>query len=103
MHAAGADAVFMNLCSVQQNFRARLTPKPWRCGMHRPPNLFPRQTIAEQRLFADWLSQYEQACRDRATCHFLEHVGRTAVHDRLAPIIDFHDRETRALEALPLA
>jgi hypothetical protein len=103
MEAAGADAAFVKLCRIQKSFRARLTPKPWRCGSRRPPNFFPRESADEQRRFADWLSQYERACRNHATCRYLGQIGRTRVHKRIVPIVKLHDRETKALEALPLA
>src|SRR6266545_1040788 len=37
MTSFGADPAFVLLCRVQKSFRARLTPKPWRCGAGRPP------------------------------------------------------------------
>jgi hypothetical protein len=103
MKSVGADAEFVNLCSLQQSFRARLTPKPWRCGMRRPPNLFPRHSADHQRCFANWLLRYERVCRERATCQYLAHIGSTHIHERVAPIVELHDRQTKALEALPLA
>jgi hypothetical protein len=30
--ALGADPLYRKLCKTQKCFRARLTPKPWRCG-----------------------------------------------------------------------
>jgi hypothetical protein len=101
MHAAGADCDFVSLCRIQNSFRARLSPKPWRCGMRRPPNLFPRHTASEQRRFAKWLSRYAAACSDRATCRYLGHVGHEFIHPQISPIVELHDRETRA--HLPLA
>jgi hypothetical protein len=103
MNAVGADSDFVSLCRIQNSFRARLTPKPWRCGSRRPPNMFPRQAAEARWRFSRWLSQYENACRDRATCRFLEHVGPAAVHDRIAPIVELHDRVTKAHIDLPLA
>ena len=103
MTSLGADDAFIRLCGDQQTFRARLTPKPWRCGATQPPNHFPRETAEEESLFADWLAQYERACRDRATCQFLETVGPAEAHDRVAPIVEFHDRETKAFQPLELA
>jgi hypothetical protein len=103
MTSVGADDAFIRLCGVQKTFRARLTPKPWRCGVDQPPNQFPRQATEDQDRFADWLSQYEHACRRRATCQFLGSVGPKAKHQRVAPIIAFHDRETKAFQALELA
>src|SRR5262245_36344510 len=103
MKAVSADEDFVQLCRLQRNFRARLTPKPWRCGAKRPPGFFPRESADDQRAFSEWLSGYEYACRDRATCRLLGHVGRPDTHRRIAPIIELHDRQTRALESLPLA
>jgi hypothetical protein len=103
MRAAGADSDFVDLCQIQNSFRARLSPKPWRCGVRRPPNLFPRHTEGEQCRFAEWLSGYERASSNRATCHYLGGVGPARIHSRIAPIIELHDSETRAHEALALA
>ncbi len=103
MTAVGADNAFIRLCRVQKTFRARLTPKPWRCRTTLPPDTYPRRSKREQQRFAEWLLRYENACRDRATCQFLEHVGPKETHERVAPIIQLHDRETKALEALELA
>ena len=66
MQAVGADAAFVKLCRIQKNFRARLTPKPWRCGTRLPPNSYPRESAEQQRSFTQWRSQYEHACRPRA-------------------------------------
>jgi len=103
MNSVGADSAFVRLCGTQQTFRARLTPKPWRCGAMEPPNQFPRESADEQHAFAEWLARYDNACRDRATCQFLAHVGPRKMHQRLAPIVDFHDRATKSYEALELA
>ena len=35
--SVSADKHFGLLCKVQKSFRARLTPKPWRCGLKVPP------------------------------------------------------------------
>jgi len=32
LEALGCDPLYVRLCRAQQSFRARLTPKPWRCG-----------------------------------------------------------------------
>jgi hypothetical protein len=103
MSAVGADTAFVELCRLQRNFRARLSPKPWRCGSRRPPNSFPRESTEEKQRFVDWLEQYERACSKRATCEYLGHVGPEDTHARIAPVIEAHDRETKALICLPLA
>jgi hypothetical protein len=103
MNSVGADTDFVKLCQRQRNFRARLTPKPWRCGLRRPPNLFPRKTIRAEECFQNWLTAYDRACRGRATCAYVGHVGRDDVHDRIRPIVEFHDQATSAASGLPLA
>ncbi|HEY3391975.1 MAG TPA: hypothetical protein VGK58_04670 [Lacipirellulaceae bacterium] len=103
MDCVGADADFVSLCRIQNSFRARLTPKPWRCGVRRPPNFFPRETVQESFRFTQWLDGYERACRGYATCQYLGHVGPQHIDKRIAPIVTLHDRETKAHAALPLA
>jgi len=103
MKTVGADTNFVELCSRQNTFRARLTPKPWRCGMTRPPFVYPRVSLEHERCFETWLSQYEHRCQERATCQFLAHVGSTQIHDLVASIVEVHDRETKASSGLPLA
>jgi hypothetical protein len=103
MTSVGADSAFVRLCGTQQTFRARLTPKPWRCGATEPPNQFPRESADEEHSFAEWLAHYDNACRDRATCQFLAHVGPRETHQRLAPVVAFHDRATKSHQALELA
>lgn len=103
MDAVGADSAFMHFCRIQKSFRARLTPKPWRCNTTKPPNAYPRESAVDQGRFVEWLAQYEQACRGRATCQYLGQVGSVEIHERVAPVVEVHDRETKAFEELPLA
>ncbi len=39
--ALGCDPLYVRLCRAQQSFRARLTPKPWRCGIVGAPVAVP--------------------------------------------------------------
>jgi hypothetical protein len=103
MEAARADPAFRQLCRVQQSFRARLTPKPWRCGYIVPPTDFPRETPADQQLFADWVEGYDRACGGWATCRLLESVGGGEAAPRLEAVVRLHDGLTRCDEDLPLA
>jgi hypothetical protein len=103
MEATGTDTSFINLCRAQRSFRARLTPKPWRCSLPLPPGMYPREAPDLQDRFATWLTEYERTCSAHATCQFLEWIGDEYVHDRIAPVLELHDRVTRANEGLPLA
>jgi hypothetical protein len=102
MRAVGADPSFVQLCKVQESFRARLTPKPWRIGQKAPPGDFPREG-SQQQAFEEWLQKYERAAESRATCQFLETIGSQWVDSEVAPILALHDEQTKATSGLPLA
>jgi hypothetical protein len=103
MRAVGADPAFVQLCKVQDSFRARLTPKPWRVGHKTPPGDFPREQGPQQQAFDDWLQKYEQAAASKATCQFVETLGSQWVDSDVAPILALHDEQTKAASGLPLA
>jgi hypothetical protein len=102
MAATGTDPAFARLCVAQQSFRARLTPKPWRCKCSMPPGDHPRSDEMRRR-FADWLSNYERASSRFATCRFVETVGTGRPEGDAQRVIALHDRLTRCEEQLPLA
>jgi hypothetical protein len=102
MQGVGADAMFIKLCRAQKSFRARLTPKPWRCGTSTPPHSFPR-SASEDVAFAQWLAAYTSKTMNFATCSYVDTLGSAAALAWFKPLIDFHDRETRALTAIALA
>ena len=103
MQRTGTDPAFVTLCRVQQTFRARLTPKPWRCACPNPPGEHPRSAPELARRFAAWRERYEQASERFATCRYLESVGSAAPAPALRDLVELHDRSTRSAEALPLA
>ncbi len=103
MRAVDADPAFIQLCHVQDSFRARLTPKPWRMGTKPPPGQFPREQASEQSDFAHWLEQYDRASAAKATCRFVEAIGPGTVDEAIAPIVRLHDDRTKATSGLPLA
>lgn len=103
MRATGTDPAFANLCIVQKSFRARLTPKPWRCACTNPPGEYPRTEDVTIHQFNTWLNEYERASNDHATCRFIETVGRGTPNTSVETLIALHDRVSRAAEAFPLA
>ena len=102
MTAMGVDPSYLTLCRVQECFRARLTPKPWRCGMWDPPSRFPREPDDEPA-FSQWVADYERATHDKATCRLVEEVGWRRVHQDIEALVRLHDRKTRPETDLPLA
>lgn len=103
MQATGTDPAFLRLCVAQNSFRARLTPKPWRCKMPNPPGRYPRHGEELRRKFAAWLSDYDKASARYATCRYLETIGSGSPAFETRRLLELHDRTTRCNEALPLA
>jgi hypothetical protein len=97
--AVGADPIYVRMCNHQQCFRARLTAKPWRIGISdhmRPrPGVWP---VAPDRmeLRAAWIADYEKKALQFASCRYIESLGAGLVHERLRPVVELHDRESRA-------
>jgi hypothetical protein len=90
------------LCKIQESFRARLTPKPWRCGQPNPPVSFPRDP-EDEALFANWLEAYDRAASEKATCRFVEAIGWGRTNADTDRIVRLHDERTKAGSDLPLA
>ncbi|MCB0331730.1 MAG: hypothetical protein KDD70_18805, partial [Bdellovibrionales bacterium] len=57
MEAVGADPLYIKLCTTQKCFRARVSPKPWRCGSFSPPVRFPFATDHQKSAFEKWLDK----------------------------------------------
>lgn len=105
--AVGADPMYVRMCRNQRCFRARLTAKPWRIGIAghlRPrPGVWPVAPVALPRRAA-WVADYERRAAGFASCRYLGSVGSGLVHERLQPVVELHDRESRAHAAqVPLA
>lgn len=103
MKQTGTDPAFMKLCLAQRSFRARLTPKPWRCSVPLPPEQYPHKDEPTRRRYAEWVARYETASKGYATCRFLETAGTGRPRGQSEKLVELHDRLTRCSEALPLA
>jgi hypothetical protein len=99
----GADPLYVRLCRLQQSFRARLTPKPWRCGLRPPPVSFPFDTPQAEARFRAWETGYAATAARYATCRYLAAFGDTRIPPDFEDLIRYHDQETRADTTLPLA
>lgn len=97
-----ADPCYARLCRVQSSYRARLTPKPWRCGCSIPPSTYPHDDDDAEAAFAKWREAYEAESRAWATCQLVEDLGSTTAPPGIADLIGLHDRLTRVGEELPL-
>ena len=103
MRQTGTDPYFIKLCTAQRSFRARLTPKPWRCGVPLPPAQYPFPDEPVRTRYAEWLARYEAASKGYATCQYVETVGNSKPRGQGEKLIELHDRLTRSGESLPLA
>ena len=91
------------LMSIEANrYSCRLTPKPLRLGLRwsQPQYSKFRENgmDAEMRLFFE---KYARASREVAVCSFVS--GPLSEEPPIAEFIEFHDKLTKAHEALPLA
>jgi len=98
-----ADPLYIRLCSLQQSFRARLTPKPWRVGMPVPPVSFPFETPQQQAQFREWETRYNNASAGFATCRYLTSFGGVRIAPEFEELVFDHDMDTKATSPLPLA
>lgn len=98
--AVGVDPQYARMCLRQHCFRARLTAKPWRIGVahHMRPRpgvwpVKPEHMPARQA----WIAQYEAKASAFSSCQFVESLGSGVEHIDVRPVIELHDRESRAL------
>ncbi len=103
MTACHADEKYTFFCKKQQSFRARLTPKPWRCGHPMPPAKFPYDTPKQAEAMSRWVDAYAQASRRWAVCRFIETIGPSPIATDIAPIVELHDRYTGTASPTQLA
>ncbi len=101
--ALGADPLYQKLCKAQKCFRARLTPKPWRCGLHDKPERWPWLDAKREKQFQKWEAEYQSYSADWATCEFVRHIGNPDMHPGVRSILELHDGPTKAESKLQLA
>lgn len=101
--AVGADPAYRHLCKLQQSFRARLTPKPWRIGESNPPSSFPFMTNEEESRFEMWRQNYTKLCEGYATCKLVEVINDGYPIKGVDQILQYHDRLCKVDSDLPLA
>lgn len=101
--ALGADPLYRKLCETQKCYRARLTPKPWRCGVRRKPERWPFADARAEKSFQKWDAQYQSMSFNWATCALVKKLGNDAVHPAIQPILKLHDEMTKVESGLNLA
>ena len=87
-----SDPLYIRLCEKQGCYRARLTPKPWRCGIGRPPAAFPWENRAAEQAYHEWVVRYEKAAAPFSVCRLVSWLGPQEVDRDVAPVLEAHDR-----------
>lgn len=104
MRRLGADSKYILLCRAQKCFRARLTPKPWRCGSFSMKAGFADGTDQPNEVYQAWRKDYyDKAAAQFATCRLLTVLGPKEVRRDFVPLVTLHDEATRVTSGLPLA
>lgn len=103
----GTDRHFVFLCHLQRCFRARVTAKPWRCGVT-ALGRYQRVDWAGVRGQSEskrqaWLVKYEKASKGYAACRLIGRYGQFTADPRAKAVLDWHDELARANSQLPLA
>ena len=98
-----SDPLYVRLCKGQECFRARLTPKPWRCGHQNNTIQYPLEDAKAAERFGQWKAAYDVCQSGYATCRFVGQLGSAAVHPEVAQIVELHDMVTKCNDSLPLA
>jgi hypothetical protein len=101
--ALDADPLYRKLCQTQKCFRARLTPKPWRCGVRTKPERWPFPDARAEKHFQKWDAQYQSMSFNWATCALVKKLGNDAVHPAIQPVLKLHDDMTKVESGLKLA
>ena len=94
----GTDPVFVFMCKMQECFRARVSPKPWRISEPKlDQGVWPvdRTLIKERK---DWVSSYEMASQGYASCRYLKTIGSELLNEKCEKLRVVHDDYCRAHE-----
>ena len=94
LKSLGSDPLYVSLTKRQECFRARLSPKPWRCNVATPNHVsfFDHPDYAAR--LAAWAEDYEPAAARYATCRLLRTFGPDARDPVIQRIVALHDRST---------
>ncbi len=108
-----ADRLYVKMCLHQRCFRARLTAKPWRCGIadHMAPRTVWPISEAARGIREAWIERYESAARMFAACRFLKSFGPAdasdasdaSIQEAIRNTVEIHDQLTQCYTELPLA
>ena len=108
LQALGSDPLYVRLCQAQACFRARLTPKPWRCQVQPPPNQYPWENANEEARYRAWERDYLAGSARYAVCRLIKELGPAETHPDVThdlnrvpwPFPDGHFRQVLAYDVI---
>ncbi|WP_022823959.1 hypothetical protein [Hymenobacter norwichensis] len=89
--AMRTDKIYVRLCQMQNCYRARLSPKPWRIGWRRPPHSFPYRGPEEEQEQQQWEQQYIVRSEAFSVCEWVGEYGSSYVLPEVKSLIELHD------------
>jgi hypothetical protein len=92
LRSLNSDPLYIRLCQRQECFRARLTPKPWRCGIAKPPSRFPYEGSEAEVECRKWETKYQLAASRYTTCKLVKQIGEGRMHPEADLVLSVHDR-----------
>lgn len=100
--ALASDPLYARLCAVHRNYRARLTPKPWRCGIQALALQWPWADGRAEQDAARWLESYQARSAGYTVCRRIRQ-GSTAVSPEEQLLLQIHDEAVLGPPDQPLA
>ncbi|MEX2188200.1 MAG: hypothetical protein WD875_15445, partial [Pirellulales bacterium] len=103
LETLGSDPLYVRLTKDQECFRARLTPKPFRCGIRPPERHFPFNSPEVESRFRKWEAEYDVRSRSYRACEFVGDFGTAAGDAIVERTVRVHDERACLPEGAPLA
>jgi len=91
LQSLDSDPRYVDLCRAQRCYRARVSPKPWRVRLDRPPARYPFATPHAEREFEWWDARYQTTLADHAACRPLADLGNAPPDPVAARVLTLHD------------
>lgn len=90
LESFASDPLYIHLCAAHKTYRARLTPKPWRCGWYSLNVDYPWQHEEASREAEAWVAGYERKAHGYAVCERIGSSGPPpSPHE--AEVLRLHD------------
>lgn len=87
-----SDPKYVQLCRVQACYRARVSPKPWRCGIANPPSRFPFDNHVVEQKYRQWQKLYEERTKPFSICAVIGDFGSSNVDPEAGMVMQLHDQ-----------